>query len=42
MSAGSDFKPRSVTASEYVLDLFAPAENVAVLVRNRSTNEESQ
>lgn len=42
MSMGSDFKPRFLTASEYVLDLFEPAENVAVLVRNRATGKTIQ
>jgi len=42
MSTGSDFKPRFLTASEYVLDLFEPAENVAVLVRNRATGKTIQ
>jgi RepB DNA-primase from phage plasmid len=42
MSIGSDFKSRFFTASEYVLDLFEPAENVAVLVRNRATGKTIQ
>jgi DNA primase RepB-like protein len=42
MSAGSDFKPRFLTASEYVLDLFDPAENLAVVVRNRATGKTIQ
>ncbi len=42
MSTGSDFTPRFLTASEYVLDLFEPAENVAVLVRNRATGKTIQ
>ncbi len=37
MSTASDFKPRLLTASEYVLNLFDPADNVAVVVRNRAT-----
>ncbi|MGC2703007.1 MAG: DNA-primase RepB domain-containing protein [Candidatus Acidiferrales bacterium] len=37
MSTESDFGPRFLTASEYVLDLFGPTENVAVVVRNRAT-----
>jgi hypothetical protein len=42
MSIGSDFKARFLTASEYVLDLFEPAENAAVLVRNRATGKAIQ
>lgn len=42
MSTGSDFKPRFLTASEYVLDLFDAAENVAVLVRNRGSGRTVQ
>ena len=42
MSTASDFKPRFLTASEYVLDLFAPTENVAVVVRNRATGRTIQ
>jgi hypothetical protein len=37
MSTGTAFTPRSLTASEYVLELFGPADNAAILVRNRST-----
>ena len=37
MSTDARFTPRSLTASEYVLELFRPAENAAILVRNRST-----
>ncbi len=33
-SAGS-FTSKSLTSSEYVLELFAPSDNVAILVRNR-------
>ncbi|MGA7915553.1 MAG: DNA-primase RepB domain-containing protein [Candidatus Acidiferrales bacterium] len=42
MSIASDFKPRFLTASEYVLDLFDPAENVAVVVRNRARGKTVQ
>lgn len=42
MSTGSDFKSRFLTASEYVLDLFDPAENVAVVARNRATGRTIQ
>jgi RepB DNA-primase from phage plasmid len=37
MSTDTLFTPRSLTASEYVLELFKADENVAVLVRNRHT-----
>ena len=42
MSTASDFKPKSLTASEYILDLFHPAENVAVVVRHRATGKAIQ
>jgi hypothetical protein len=42
MSTGNDFQPKSLTASEYVLDLFEPAENVAVLVRHRASGKAIQ
>jgi len=42
MSTGSDLKSRFLTASEYILDLFDPAENVAVVVRNRATGRTIQ
>jgi|SRR5580704_14376347 hypothetical protein len=42
MSTASDFKPTLLTASEYVLDLFDPADNVAVVVRNRATGRAIQ
>jgi hypothetical protein len=42
VSAVSDFMPRFLTASEYVLDLFDPAENVAVVVHNRATGRTIQ
>ena len=35
-------KPRSLTASEYVLALFEPSDNVAILVRNRATGKTVQ
>jgi len=35
MTFAGSFTPKSLTASEYVLALFAPSDNVAVLVRNR-------
>lgn len=37
MTADRLFTPRSLTASEYVSDLFGPSDNVAILVRNRNT-----
>ena len=37
MSTDTLFTPRSLTASEYVSELFGPSENVAILVRNRNT-----
>ena len=37
MSADPAFTPRSLNASEYLRELFGPAANVAILVRNRST-----
>ena len=37
MSTDTAFTPRSLTASEYVRELFEPGDNAAVLVRNRRT-----
>ncbi|MGC1635971.1 MAG: DNA-primase RepB domain-containing protein, partial [Candidatus Acidiferrales bacterium] len=42
MTTESDFQPRFLTASDYVLDLFGPTENVAVVVRNRATGRTIQ
>jgi hypothetical protein len=42
MSTATDFEPRFLTSSEYVLELFEPAENVAVVVRNRATGRTIQ
>jgi hypothetical protein len=42
MSADTAFTPRSLTAAEYVRELFEPADNVAILVRNRSTGHTVQ
>ena len=42
MSTDTLFTPRSLTASEYVLELFEAEENVAILVRNRSTGRTIQ
>jgi len=37
MTTDNLFTPRSLTGSEYVSKLFGPTENVAILLRNRST-----
>jgi hypothetical protein len=42
MSTGTAFVPRSLTASEYVRELFGPGDNAAILVRNRSTGHTVQ
>src|SRR6266576_2976927 len=42
MSTDTTFTPRSLTASEYVRELFGPTDNAAILVRNRSTGHTSQ
>ena len=42
MSTDTLFTPRSLTASEYVLELFKADENVAILVRNRRTATATQ
>ncbi|HTA56580.1 MAG TPA: DNA-primase RepB domain-containing protein [Candidatus Baltobacteraceae bacterium] len=42
MSTDKTFTPRSLTASEYVRELFGPADNGAILVRNRSTGHTVQ
>jgi hypothetical protein len=42
MSADPTFTPRSLNASEYVRELFGPADNAAILVRNRSTGHTVQ
>src|SRR5260370_12440668 len=42
MSTDTAFTPRSLTASEYVRELFEPADNAAILVRNRSTDHTVQ
>jgi len=39
MSNDTIFALRFLTASEYVLELFEPADNAAILVRNRSASE---
>jgi hypothetical protein len=42
MSIDLAFRPRSLTASEYVRALFEPADNAAILVRNRGTGKTVQ
>ena len=42
MTTDSSFTPKSVSASEYVLALFEPSDNVAVLARNRRTGQTVQ
>ena len=42
MSTDNTFAPRPLTASEYVRELFEPADNAAILVRNRSTGHTVQ
>jgi len=42
MSSDTAFAPRSLTASEYVRELFGPEDNAAILVRNRSTGHTVQ
>src|SRR5437899_3254185 len=42
MSTDRTFTPRALTASEYVLELFEPPDNAAILVRNRSTGHTVQ
>src|SRR6266849_4701355 len=42
MSTDTAFTPRSLTASEYVLELFEPTDNAAILVRNRATGHTVQ
>jgi hypothetical protein len=42
MSTDNKFAPRTLTPSEYVRELFGPADNAAVLVRNRSTGHTVQ
>jgi hypothetical protein len=42
VSADSKFAPHSLTASEYVRELFGPEDNAAILVRNRSTGHAVQ
>src|SRR5580692_6566889 len=42
MSTDSKFAARSLSASEYVRELFGPEDNAAILVRNRSTGHTVQ
>lgn len=42
MSTDGTFTPRPLTSSRYVRELFEPADNVAVLVRNRGTGKTVQ
>src|SRR5271156_976889 len=42
MSIDTSFRPRSLTASEYVRELFGPDDNAAILVRNRETGKAVQ
>jgi DNA primase RepB-like protein len=42
MSVHAQFTPKSLTASEYVLALFDPPDNVAVLLRDRSRGQTVQ
>jgi hypothetical protein len=42
MNTDSTFAPRTLTASEYVRELFGPEDNAAILVRNRSTGHTVQ
>jgi hypothetical protein len=42
MSTGTAFAPRSLTATQYVRELFGPGDNAAILVRNRSTGHTVQ
>src|ERR1700678_4114440 len=42
MTTENKFAPHSLTASEYVRELFGPEDNAAILVRNRSTGHTVQ
>ena len=42
MSIDTAFAPRDLAASEYIRELFAPADNVAILVRNRGNGRAIQ
>jgi hypothetical protein len=42
LNSNNNFEPRSLSASEYVLKLFEPADRTAIIVRNRSTGQTVQ
>jgi len=42
MTTDSSFTPKSLSASEYVLALFEPTDNIAILARNRRTGQTVQ
>jgi hypothetical protein len=42
MSIDTAFRPRSLSASQYVRELFGPHDNAAILVRNRGTGKTVQ
>ncbi|MHB8412770.1 MAG: DNA-primase RepB domain-containing protein [Candidatus Acidiferrales bacterium] len=42
MTSESEFAPKSLSAPEYVLALFEPTDNIAVLARNRRTGQTVQ
>jgi len=42
MTSAASFTRKSLTASEYILALFAPTDNVAILVRNRRLGQTLQ
>jgi len=42
MTSVASFTRKSLTASEYILALFAPTDNVAILVRNRRLGQTLQ
>ena len=42
MNSNNNFEPPSLSASEYVLKLFEPADRTAIVVRNRSTGHTVQ
>jgi hypothetical protein len=42
MSIDTAFRPRSLTASEYVRELFEPTDNAAILLRDRGTGKTLQ
>src|SRR5580704_6251364 len=42
MSKDNTFTPRSLTAPEYVRELFGPGDNAVTLVRNRATGKTVQ